>query len=360
MATGTESPAAARMPFLDLLRALASQVIVLHHLSLYGPMPVDAQAAAPALLDGLFDYGRMAVSVFFVVGGYFAARALDLQARPGPGQVAGWIGRRYLRIGVPYLATLALAVGANALCRDALGPEVVSASPSAGQLLAHALFLHDILGYEALSAGIWYLAIDFQLGLLVTLLFALAGRLRRPAGGRLAQALLGALAIASLFVFNRDPRLEIWAIYFVGTFFLGVVLQWSLSGRLPAWAFWAYLGLTALAVAYDFRTRLVVAAATALAIWAAARLGGLERWPRNRLVSGLGRISYALFLVHYPVCLLVSAAYARTGPHSARAAVGAMLGAWALSVAVAAAFHRLVEARCARAASLPARVGGAL
>ena len=31
------------------------------------------------------------------------------------------------------------------------------------QFLAHALLLHSLLGMDALSAGVWYVAIDFQL-----------------------------------------------------------------------------------------------------------------------------------------------------------------------------------------------------
>ena len=32
--------------------------------------------------------------------------------------------------------------------------------------MAHVFLLEDILGYESLSAGFWFVAIDYQLGLL--------------------------------------------------------------------------------------------------------------------------------------------------------------------------------------------------
>ena len=52
--------------------------------------------------------------------------------------------------------------------------ESISATPSVTQLMVHAVFLQDVLDYEPLTAGIWYLAIDFQLGLLVLVTLAAA------------------------------------------------------------------------------------------------------------------------------------------------------------------------------------------
>ena len=36
-----------RLPFIDALKALASQLIVLHHLAFYGPMSDYARSLAP-------------------------------------------------------------------------------------------------------------------------------------------------------------------------------------------------------------------------------------------------------------------------------------------------------------------------
>jgi hypothetical protein len=60
--------------------------------------------------------------------------------------------------------------------------ESISAAPDLGQLLAHVLLLHDLLDQEALSAGVWYVAIDFQLFALAILLLWLPSR--RPRGVR--------------------------------------------------------------------------------------------------------------------------------------------------------------------------------
>ncbi|MDE2367263.1 MAG: acyltransferase family protein, partial [Betaproteobacteria bacterium] len=58
---------------MDVLKAIACLSIVLHHLAAYGPMSEIAYPLAPRLIDGLFEYGRMAVQVFFVVTGFLFA-----------------------------------------------------------------------------------------------------------------------------------------------------------------------------------------------------------------------------------------------------------------------------------------------
>jgi peptidoglycan/LPS O-acetylase OafA/YrhL len=57
----------------------------------------------------------------------------------------------------------------------------------------------------------------------------------------------------------------------------------------------------------------------------------------------MGKISYSVFLIHFPVCLLVNAAFTRfVEPEPELQAFG-MLVAWGFSLAAGAAFHRWVE-----------------
>ena len=74
---------------IDTLKAGASQLIVLHHLAAYGPISDALETSAPVLVDWLFDYGRMAVQVFLVIGGYLAARAFSSGATVAAAQAAG-------------------------------------------------------------------------------------------------------------------------------------------------------------------------------------------------------------------------------------------------------------------------------
>ena len=106
---------------------------------------------------------------------------------------------------------LLLAVACNELARGWMPHDSISASPGAGQLLAHALLLQDVLGYESLSAGLWYVAIDLQLFVLLAVLWRAGGQLDAALRKRLARRavhspmlLVSLMALASLLYFNRD------------------------------------------------------------------------------------------------------------------------------------------------------------
>ena len=66
-----------RMPLIDALKAIASQLIVLHHLAAYGPLTEAVQQVAQKPIDWLYDYARIAVQVFLVIGGFLAARGFS-------------------------------------------------------------------------------------------------------------------------------------------------------------------------------------------------------------------------------------------------------------------------------------------
>jgi peptidoglycan/LPS O-acetylase OafA/YrhL len=71
---------ASRLAVVDTLKAVASRLIVLHHLVAYGPLAEAFRSRFPRLADWLYYDGRLAVQVFLVSGGFLAARAL--QPRP--------------------------------------------------------------------------------------------------------------------------------------------------------------------------------------------------------------------------------------------------------------------------------------
>ena len=214
-------PSPSRNALIDSVKGLACATIVAHHLAFYGPMSDSAHDLIPSVVDVLSEYGRMAVQVFLVLGGYLAAASLapDGVLREGP--AAQHIGRRFVRLIVPYAVALLVAVLAAALVRPFLEHPSVPGEPELHQLLANALLLQDIVGEEALSAGVWYVAIDFQLFACAVLLLAALrhapARVQRWAPGMVAAG--GAL---SLLVFNRMPDQDMWAWYFWGSYSLGM------------------------------------------------------------------------------------------------------------------------------------------
>lgn len=355
----SDAVAGGRLEFLDMLRAVASHLLVWHHLAFYGPLADHAYPLAPLLIDWLGDQARMVVQVFLVIGGFGTALRLTRLNTAGWRPFCRELVRRYRRLVVPYLAILPLAVCANALASRWMDHPSISSSPTLPQLLAHALLVQDVLRYEPLSAGIWYLAIDFQLfalalavSMLTTWWTGSRGADARLRGRELTQVILGTLAMLSLFWFNRNPALDCWGIYHLGSYFLGMLVYWTISGSLSASRSWISLGMVGAALAVDWRPRLLVAACTALMILLVVPYGRLRHWPDSPLIRYFGRISFSLFLIHFPVCLVVSA-WLSQWPLSPTQALAGMVAAWGWSVVMAIVLHHAVERRCEQERAWP-------
>lgn len=344
-----------RMPLIDALKALASQTVLLHHLSAYGPLAEAGQRLLPTLSAWLFEYGRIAVQVFLVIAGFLAARGLSpngeaLRASPLP-----LLRKRYLRLVVPYLAAVALAIICAAIADQWLDDDMVPARASLGQWLAHAALLHGILGVESLSAGVWYVAIDFQLFALFALLLWV-GRRRR-----IAPLLVLATACGSLFWFNRHAELDNWAVYFFGSYGLGAAAWWASDRRNLSFWLGLIVTVTVAALMLDFRLRIGVALCVALLLGFARRSGFLERWPNVRPLAFLGQISYSVFLVHFPILLLANTLFDRfEGDAPLPVAAAAILLTWGGAVAAGTLFFRWVEQPKATQRIIDTLAGGTL
>lgn len=346
-----------RSAVIDAAKALACTAIVWHHLAFYGPMSDVMHAAAPGLIDGLVRYARMAVQVFLVLGGYLAVSRLAPRGNPRGRHPFERIGGRFERLVVPYAAALVIVIAVNALVRPWLDdPAVAAADPGLLQLVAHALLLQGVLRQESLSAGVWYVAIDFQLFALLTLLLTGVHGLTVWARGRLgwrwhgpltlAQACTVALVALSLLGFNRDSAWDAWAMYFFGAYGMGMLAYWGVQAadRRRAWLWAGVIGaLAALALWMQWRDRIALAATTALVLIPALRGARAQRWLDWAPLHFLGRISYSVFLVHFALCLLVNALVGTLWPDSLAAAASGMLTAWGLSVACGWALFELVE-----------------
>lgn len=299
------SKTANRMPLIDAMKAIAALLVLLNHFSSYGPLAEASREAFPAISGWFFDYGRMAVQIFLVIAGFLAARGLSAQGQALTVSPLPLIWKRYLRLAIPYLAAIGLAIIASAVANQWLDDEAIPARATFRQWLAHAALLHSLLGFDSLSAGVWYIAIDFQLFALMALLLWIGRR------NVVAPGLVLGMTVASLFWFNRDASLDNWAIYFFGSYGLGAAAWWASDRqRLSAWL-GVLLTVAVAALIVDFRLRILLALAVALTLGFSRRNGLLEVWPDFRPLAFLGRISYSLFLVHFPVLLLANCVYAQ-------------------------------------------------
>ncbi|MFM8900822.1 MAG: hypothetical protein ACKOF9_12865 [Burkholderiales bacterium] len=290
-----------------------------------------------------------------MVAGFLAAQGL--------GQVKQWdaptrgrlVFKRFARLAWPLYGALVLVVLASAVSRPWLPPAMLTAWPDLWQLLTHLLLLQGVLGVEPMSAGIWYVAIDFQLFLFLLLCFALPTWFtgQRSRAMPVTMVLTVGWMLASLWYLNRITTLDNWAPYFFGSYGLGVCAWWA--GRWPhRWVWCAGLGgAVLLALTIDFRGRILLAAITAwvLMFWggstSSAHTSKLAAWWQATLHAAASR-SYALFLVHFPVLLLANGAWVwwaeQRGAHPSVMAIALVLVfTWLTSWCLAHVFHTAFE-----------------
>ena len=346
--TGTQNAVQPQFGLINLLKAGAAQLIVLHHLAFYGPMSDHVRPLLPALIDWLGSSARIAVQVFLVISGFLVAKSLSPAGHPGLTDPLGAIRRRYAKLAPPFMVATLVAAVASSWAANWMTHSSVSAPATLSQLGAHALLLHGVLGFPSLSAGAWYVAIDFQLYAVTALGLWLAGSMAGKRRLAWLMPCVTALGLTlSLLYFNLDADWDNWAPYFFGSYGLGMMAWWAGDRcRKPgAVALLIALALAPVSVALflDFRSRIALALVVACLLFLFGRAQTASTGRAWAVVHGLGRISYSVFLIHFPVCLLVNAAFNRFVPAAPAWQGLGMLVAWGASLAAGAAFYRWVE-----------------
>ncbi len=300
----------------------------------------------------LAEYGRLAVQVFLVVAGYLAARSLAPEGhlrvlRPGE-----LILQRYVRLAAPLPFVILFAVIGAEIARRLMSHESIPDTASTDQIIAHLLLANGVLQFDSLSAGIWYVAIDFQLFALLVLVLLAGHGLTSRRGVRQRHPgafLVAALAVAALFAFNRDAELDNYGLYFFASYALGAFAWWSSHEssmtRRPRlkMLFIGLIALTVLALFVEFRSRIALALITALVLRVWGRSGRISGWGHSPQLFWLSEISYGVFLIHFPVLLIVGGLFSHLAPQSPGVQLGGMLIAWILSIACGHAFNRHIE-----------------
>lgn len=351
------SVARGQFGLINLLKAGAAQLIVLHHLAFYGPMSDHVRPLLPALIDWLGDSARIAVQVFLVISGFLVAKSLSPAGHPGLADPLAAIRGRYAKLAPPFMVATLLAAVASSWAGNWMTHSSVSAPATLSQLSAHALLLHGVLGYPSLSAGAWYVAIDFQLYAVTALALWLAGRVTGQRPMPWLMPVVTAVGVTlSLLYFNLDADWDNWAPYFFGSYGLGMLAWWAGDRRRHPGAVALLLALALLPVSaalfLEFRSRIALALVVACLLYLFGRAQTVTAGHAWAVVNGLGRISYAVFLIHFPVCLLVNAAFSRFVPAAPAWQGLGMLLAWAASLAAGAAFFRWVETPLGRVVQL--------
>lgn len=341
-----------RLVMIDGLRGLGALSIALYHIFRYGPLPDAAGDVMPDSVSAMITNGWMAVQWFFVIAGFSAVLASRSQDATTAYGAAQQVMRRVLRLGAAYWIALSLAslltIMAIWLWNDYT---LNDAPPTLAQFVAHIFFLQDVLGYDSLSTGFWFIAIALQLDVAFVMLMWASGHLsrwleRRRVGSSLQVAravCFGPLALWSLMWSIHDTATDIWFHHFFCMFMLGVLLGWVANQQIHVSWFWGYVALMVVQLRWHFTLELSIALIAGLTLYAGWCTGAIHTLLRWQWLQYLGVISYSLFLVHYPVSWLVGrVGFWLTGAHPIGALFWLLLGLVA-SIAVAHLLYNLVE-----------------
>ncbi len=330
-----------RSRMMDGLRVFAAHVIVLHHLASYGPLAAALEQTWPSVSEVLYNYGRYATQIFFVMAGFLAAQGLS---SPGAQPLGDRLVKRYLRL-VPLflLAILAVALVVTWL-RPWIQQDWLTEPPTLWQWVSHALLIQDIVGQPAMTVGAWYVAIDFQLFVVLNVLGWGLWRLGARHDAVIVSTAL--LCLASQWYFNRDAEWDRWALYFFESYGLGALLAWSLHGTQGARGarHWMLLCMLSAVIAASVfpRPRLLLSVLVCLLLW-----WGVQRWhPSERCSKWLqrhGELSYALFLTHFMPLVVANAVWIRWGGQSPAGGVALLVLTWGVCVVWSGMFHRAVQ-----------------
>ena len=334
---------------LDVLKAVGCVLIVLHHLAFYGPMSDVVMQVWPGLIEWLYDRARLAVQVFLVCGGFLTAASLSKLQKLDVRSSLTLLWRRYLRLVMPLLAALSVVVVVSEIIRPQFDHSSLSALPTWGQAWAHVALSQHLLNMEALSAGVWYVAMDFQLYATALVVFLLAQRLATASAAVPAvwrQRLWLALTAGSLLWWSGNESLDDYAVYFYGSYGLGYLAYKSREIGFSRKTWTLVLGLTLLAWWLDPRWRL------ATALWAAALLARApQSWLEasgvndrmTQTVQWLSQRSYSIFVIHFAVSLAVNAFVTHFWPEQLWPNGLGMLASLGLSLCAGAVLFKWVE-----------------
>jgi peptidoglycan/LPS O-acetylase OafA/YrhL len=313
-----------RLTHLDGLRGVAALTVVGHHFCLaYAPAMEPFSAKSPHwLFDtplALFYNGSFALTIFFVVSGFVVASAAASGKSPLPVSLIV----RYLRLAVPVTvsvilawALLNLSLGARPALHELfprngwLYQSYWDNIPGLGFAIPHGLFGVFVSGSSLYNNPLWTMRTELIGSFAIFIAYALTRGWGRP-------ALVIALSTAALY-FQQKQFLAFGAgalLYELraadrlpaapAPFALAVGLLLGAPLQNAAWRFhvanWPFLGDLGVTLGYT------AIAGGVLVVYATLMTPRLRDFFAGRTPAFLGRISFALYLVHAPLIFSLGA-----------------------------------------------------
>jgi peptidoglycan/LPS O-acetylase OafA/YrhL len=358
------------------LRGLAALYVVMHHAH---RLCLDATASDAALPRSLalplkvFAYGRCAVVLFIVLSGFVlmlpVAQAADHHLRGG---IKDYLKRRAKRILPPYYFALILTLLLIAV--QPLALYTPDGALTRGTVTSHFLMVHNLRAAwnHAINTPMWSVATEWDIYFVFPLLLL-------PVWRRLGiGALISVAAVVSIVPQLFVPLIDWAAPWFILLFALGMAaaavscdpaLTPQRRGEMRRWSGLGavlcvplFLGCYAVRGLIHGRWPVLyqIAADTTFGLDAACliifcatqphfaeqekgeRVSPVVKFAQSPIAVTLGRFSYSLYLVHWPILVLARGWLDRLGV-SVGATIVAMFLMTGPAVAIAYGFHLLFE-----------------
>lgn len=304
------------LPVLTSLRFFAAMVVVIHHFRYFTPFD-------PLAYTGFLHEGYLAVDFFFILSGFILTHVYGPEWRAGNMRVRDFVARRFARIYPLHFVTLLFMV-VVALTPFRFGP--VGLWPGEFPLLS---LLNNFLMIQSwgMEGGLtfnvpsWSIAAEWFAYLSFSLVLPVMMGLRP---GRALLVVAGLYGYVWLMSFGMDPTRPFTTYSFdcsilrvMPDFILGIALyRWSATRPVSGAAGVQLFAAACLAVAL-MHVRAPDIVLIPIFCWM-IRLGAdMSRvpegqapaaqsgWLAHKSAIWLGDISYALYMVHYPVMVVV-------------------------------------------------------
>jgi len=295
---------------IDGLRAVAVLLVVGFHIFPYA-----------------FPGGFIGVDIFFVISGYLISSIILTEANAGTFSFVAFYARRAKRI-LPALTSVS-AVAIVVYAQVFYAPQILRALQSlvASFLFSANVYFYATTDYFAPSINefpflhYWSLGVEEQYYLIFPLLVLLLSRLSQ----RIQIAAFVVLSLISLIGSEIVLRVQPPAAYYLipwrawelmlGTIVYFILARPSVTFVTSPLSFWLGLAaITSSAWSLNASSRFPGFAALPACVGAALIItsGARRQWIGNRLFGSsplnyLGRISYSLYLIHWPVYVILSA-----------------------------------------------------
>ena len=328
--------------FVDFLKTIAVQIIIFHHLCNYGIISLKVHELFPHLIDFVGLHGRYAVQIFLVIGGYLTAKSLPQTLD----KFGLWktVINRYLRLAPTYIVAIVITILCAMIARAIHYEDYIGESETIAQLLAHFFFLQNILQFESISVGVWYVAIDWQLYIFTACLLFFMRSFKK------VLFILPIVIAFSLLYFSQYPLFEDYFIYFIGAYGLGIIafLAEDTSHhetRQPARILLLLFILLILSdTFFELRIKNVIEIFLAVLLTLyGKRAYNSKNLKWSKICIWFSQRSYSAFLIHFSLLILGNSIYYLFQWKSSITALLMMLLIWLFSWIGAHILYNLVE-----------------